>query len=287
MSYRPAPIHDLAHVGLGAVETETIYYRWANRALGELVPRALTELGYPSDAERWRALAPFGPTKAGTAYELCRTSQHRIWPSGGAATSQELALHVLGSAKDPIESMARRSGDVQAVRATWNEETGPGEVMPWTEEELAEMTRLRPTSWAAVARTIAHTLDGQAGFSAEVKLQYQDLADVGCRGPYRATEWGSEYGGSHLVRGCRYRVYEPFVDSDGRDHPWGEAWRFEEFTFDPIGCAVEIHVADGVVLDASLKPVQAFPLRVFRLLWSVGDKRGYPKEPLAFLITSA
>jgi hypothetical protein len=285
--YRTAPLHDLSHLNLGPAETEAMYFRWANRALGALVPRALTELGFASDAQAWRALVPFGPAKAGPAYELCRTMRHRIWPSSDAPVSQELAFHVLGTVEGPVGAMAQRSGHIRVVQTTWNEETGPGEVIPWTEAELAEMARLDPISWASVARTIAHTLDGHAGFAAEVKQEYEALTDTGWHGPYQGTEWGHENGGSHLVRGCRYRVYEAFVDCDGQHHPWGESWRFERFVFDPVGCALEIHIAEAALLDSGLKPIQPMPSRAFRLPWSVGDKRGYPKEPLEFIITTA
>lgn len=266
---------------------ETLFYRWADRVLRELLPRALDELGYGADAQAWRAAfdLPLEPCRAGHADALLRETKDRIWPAAGAPERQHLAFHVLGWVEPPITMMARRTGHIREVRTSWSEETGPGEVIPFTAAELEEMAKLEPRDWACAARTIVHTLGGQTAFAEEVAREYDDLASVGCCAPYRGLEWGRPHGGSHFVGGKRYRVYEPFVDGDGRNHPWGESWQFDELVFDAERCEVELHVSGATLLDSRLEPLSRMPLETFRLAWSMGDKSGYPQEPLGKLIT--
>ena len=289
MSCRPAPTHDLDHLQLRLrpAEMETLFYRWADRALRELVPRALSELGHGAEAQVWRATleTPLDPSTAGRAYALFRETRQRIWPAPDAPELQKLAFHVLGCAEPPIAMLARLGGHIHEARTSWSEQTGPGEVVHFTAEELEELAKLRPTDCALAARTIVHTLGGQAAFAGEVARQYGDLAEVGCGGPYEGLEWGTPYRGSHLVSGRRYRVYEPFVDGDGGNHPWGESWQFDKFAFDAKRCEVELHVSGAELLDGQLKPVARMSLGTFRLPWSMGDRRGYPQEPVERLIT--
>jgi hypothetical protein len=169
---------------------------------------------------------------------------------------------------------------------TWDEATGPGEVIPWTDADLAQQAVWRPIEAARAARTIAHTLGGQVAFAREVAQQYLDLEGVGWHGPREGTEWGGENGGCHLVGGRRYRVYEVFADGDGRLHPWGESWRFDKFVFDPARCEVVLHVSDGVLLNSRLNVVEGVDIGTLRIPWNVGDKPGYAKEPLAYWITT-
>lgn len=255
--------------------------RWIERMLLDLAPKALQIVDHRSEADELlaRLPRPVSLGEAGAILALCRELEMGIWPVGPVPLNRELAFEVLRQAHEAAKQLALESGHLQSEWTTWDEDSGPGEPIPRTAEDVAREEAWRMVCVGSAARTIAHVGGGERGYRAEVAWQYREIErQAGIGPPYEGKRWGP------LEAGRRYRFYEPYTDLDGHEHRWGESWSYEGFVFDPWECALTLHVRDGVQLDKGARPLHAIEVRPFRVAVAVGDKPGYPREPLSWLL---
>ncbi len=272
------PLETLARMRSEIVE------RWTARVLTELSPAALRHIGRDDEAAAMIDATRGGVTLANSVAirDATHASRHRTWPREVSPKDGGVTNFIWECADECAHALGHEAGTLRTVVSKWSEESGIGEEIPRSDEELAHEALLYALSVGVAMRSLAHLVRGERGFRDEVAWQYADL----CRANFdSANVVGGKWG--VLEPGSRYRVYTAFDDLDGGHHAWGESWRFDGFSFDPQTCELTVRVSDGVQLDRVGVPREKLDVRPFRIVVAVGERAGHPLEPMRTLITIA